>query len=1254
MIDTSQRRTARLLEAAELAFIAVVSYLPFLISSPGVVSSDSKQALYVDPGSFMADSVYLWNPRLGAGGVPHQSLGYLWPMGPWFWFFDQIGTPTWLAQRLWWGSLSFVAYLGARWLLRSLGLHRSSALAGAAIYALSPYQFAFTARASVLLLPWVGLPLLVELTRRSIRHGGWRHPALFALVIFTIAGVNAATLLLVGIAPLIVVITALIQHRSRWRDPAFAALRIGTLTLPVCAWWAAGLRVQGAYGLPVLQLTENLETVATRSSPDDVIRGLGNWFFYGADRAGWSIDQAGTYSSAKFTAVSMLLPALGLCLAIVLRWRHKQLFVTMLLAGLVIAVGAWPFADPSPLGRVYRAFSEGTSVGLALRNSPRIVPVLVLALAALTAGGISTITAQRRRLVGAVLTIGVAALAVAPSLLGGMVTSRVARPEDLPQAWIDAANHLDAKGSDTRVLELPGANFSAYRWGNTIEPITPLLTNRSYLSREVLPTGTESSALLVDALDRRLQNETLDPRSVAPIARLLGVGDVVIRSDLEWERFGLISPDEVWNLLVNPRAPGLAKGSSFGEPVLNSANPALAPLLPRDLLPTRSKSRDDALSPVTVMSVTDSSSAHRTWTVGNSIVLAGDAEGIVDAAAAGIVDGTQAVLLSNSLDETELADQLKHNPRLVVTDTNRRRAQSWFSSIVDTRGATEKSGEIITDPLDTDHRLEMDARGDKARSVIVTHGADARATSSGGTTRPEDRPRAAIDGRLSTAWRIGGAHPEGERIWVTLDKKTAIDHVVLTQPQDGPRDRVLTKVKLTLDGGQSRVVSLDETSLSPEGQTISFPSQSVERLDIELLETTDPGFDRSRANAVGFGEIQVGNVRASESVRMPIDLLDRAGESSSELALDLVMNRSRLSPNKWDRHDEEPVLDRIFTLPTTRTFSIAGTARVATTASDDLVDQIFGTSSPVNITSSSRLQGSQGARSSRAFDRDRATAWTSAFGSDLPQSILVKSPEPLDLDVVSVDVVIDQLHSAPTHISVIADGEMVGSKNLDLASNPDQALQRIDIDLSRTVRASNVRLVVDAIDARPSVSTDPNSSPLPISIAEIHMGDLPAVPTEARPTTACVDDLLEIDGRPISVRLGEELADGSFSLEGCGSTTLNAGEHRLVGTDGSGTGLNVDSLHLFSDASGPDVEDVAPPLTVTRSERTRLSAVVESDGSPFWYTNGQSFNPGWKIKVSGAEVGPQTMLNGYSTGWLITPSGAANIEIDTSWTPQRS
>src|SRR5690606_33263299 len=143
-------------------------------------------------------------------------------------------------------------------------------------YGLAPYQLAFTARTSVLLLPWAGLPWLVELTRRSISRGGWRHPALFALVTFTVAGVNAPTLLLTGLAPLAVVALAIVHDPARWRAPVAAALRIAALALPACAWWLAGLRVQGAYGLPVLQLTEHLDTVAAWSSPDDVLRGLGN------------------------------------------------------------------------------------------------------------------------------------------------------------------------------------------------------------------------------------------------------------------------------------------------------------------------------------------------------------------------------------------------------------------------------------------------------------------------------------------------------------------------------------------------------------------------------------------------------------------------------------------------------------------------------------------------------------------------------------------------------------------------------------------------------------------------------------------------------------------------------------------------------------------------------------------------------------------------------------------------------------------
>ena len=105
----------------EVAGLALVAYLPFLLSSPGKVSADSKQALYLDPGGLLDRAGDLWDPTVGAGTVPHQQLGYLVPTGPWFWLFEQVGAPDWVAQRLWWGTLSFLAALGARWLFRLLG-----------------------------------------------------------------------------------------------------------------------------------------------------------------------------------------------------------------------------------------------------------------------------------------------------------------------------------------------------------------------------------------------------------------------------------------------------------------------------------------------------------------------------------------------------------------------------------------------------------------------------------------------------------------------------------------------------------------------------------------------------------------------------------------------------------------------------------------------------------------------------------------------------------------------------------------------------------------------------------------------------------------------------------------------------------------------------------------------------------------------------------------------------------------------------
>ena len=92
----------------------------------------------------------MWDPNIGMGTVTHQNIGYLWPMGPYYWLMDAVGVPDWVAQRLWLGSvLSSPAGLGVRWMLRELRWERQPGSPSPSFaYALSPYLLRRTPPAS--------------------------------------------------------------------------------------------------------------------------------------------------------------------------------------------------------------------------------------------------------------------------------------------------------------------------------------------------------------------------------------------------------------------------------------------------------------------------------------------------------------------------------------------------------------------------------------------------------------------------------------------------------------------------------------------------------------------------------------------------------------------------------------------------------------------------------------------------------------------------------------------------------------------------------------------------------------------------------------------------------------------------------------------------------------------------------------------------------------------------------------------------
>ena len=928
--------------------LILVSYVPLLLTRPGQVGADTKTYLYLDPARLLSRAPFMWDPNVGLGTVTHQNIGYLWPMGPYYWVMETIGLPDWVAQRLWLGSIILAAGLGVRWMLQELRWSASGATVAAFAYALSPYLIDYGARISVILLPFAGLPWLIGLSARSLRRRDWTTPAIFALVTLTVGGVNATSLLLVMIGPLMwFVYATFVEREVRVGQALATALRIGVLTLVTSLWWMAGLAIQGGHGISILRYTETYETVANASLAPELVRGLGYWFFYGSDGLGaWTAASVGFVENAPLLVLSFLIPGLAIVAGLLTRWRHRVFFASMIVVGLVVAVGAHPFESPSPYGALFKAFTSG-DLGLSFRSTPRAVPLIALGLAVFLGAGVGAFSRRRPSwhpwLAGGMIVL--ICLNQMPLFRGQMVDRNLLRDEEIPSYWVEAAEAMDAGDRDTRVLEVPGIDFASYRWGNTVDPITPGLTDRAYVARELIPYGSPPSANLLNDLDLPFQSGRVDPAAIAPLARLLGVGEIVLRADLQFERYRTPRPRQTFAELL--AAPGLEAPVGFGDPLPNEASDQL-PLDDEMSFAIPSSAQDPA--PVSLFGVEDPRPVLRTTSALAPTVLAGNGAGIVALAAVGRLGADRPVFYSASFaDDVEQLRSLVDEPdsELVVTDTNRRQARRW-GAVRDNDGYTERIGEAPLVDDATDNRLEVfPDESDDHRTVVEQLGGTTAAASrygNGVTYTGSDRAANAVDGDPRTAWRVAAFDDAvGEFIEIGLDEPLTTDHVDLLQVQ-GAKNRHITEVELSFDDGEPVVFPLDDSSRAGEGQRIDVGERTFSRLRI-TVRATDPGGRASYKGIsdVGFAEIGLdGMAPVVEVVRPPVDLLDAVGPSSLDRPLTYLFTRRAAKPSDVIASDEEPTIRRWVIGPVDRRYTVYGTARLDVRLDDAALDAVLG------------------------------------------------------------------------------------------------------------------------------------------------------------------------------------------------------------------------------------------------------------------------------------------------------------------------
>lgn len=1290
----------RRIPAIGTVLLAVVAYVPLLLTRPGMVGADTKSYLYLDPGRLMSRAMWMWDPNVAFGTVTHQNIGYLWPMGPYYWLLDAVGLPDWVAQRLWLGTIIFAAGAGVRFMLRELRWSGAGVTVAAFAYALSPYLLPYAARISVILLPFAGLPWLIGMSSKSLRLGGWRWPAAFALVTLTVGGVNATSLLLVMAGPLLWFAHAVFVSREVTLGRAFGAgLRISVLTLVTSLWWMAGLSMQGAYGIPILRYTETYVVVAHAALSTELLRGLGNWFFYGSDALGTWIAPAGRMvQSLPALALSFTVPGLAVVSGFLTRFRNRGFFALLVATGLVLAVGAHPWDASTPAGALFKAWTT-TESGMAFRSTPRALPLVVLGLAVMLGAGVAAISTARPawHLPIAALALGLVCANQWSLFNGQMVERNLERDEHIPQYWRDAAAAVQAGAGtgadDTRVYALPGSDYAAYRWGNTVDPVAPGLMDRPFAARELIPYGTPPSADLLNSWDEPLQQGSFDPTTIQPLAQLLGVGTILHRADLQYERFSTPRPRNVWEMLLH--APGLGTPESFGAGVRNDAP---------DTRPT-----DDGIAygtpaswpeapAVSLFPVENPRPILRSVTQATPTVMAGDGAGIVSWAATGALDPDRAILYSASY-AVEGLDDLVTTPgaQLVVTDTNRRVARRW-GSLRDNQGYTETAGETALVPDPSDNRLDVfPGAGDDAFTVSEqVGGATLRASSYGNPVSytPADRAALAMDGDPATAWRVGAFdEPRGQFLQIRTDRAVTTDHLTLLQSLRRG-NRTITSVDLSFDGGGPVRIALDDSSRSIPGQDVRFPSRTFRTLRITIADLDVERLPSNQGQSdVGIAEVTIPGVEViTEVIRPPTDLLDAAGPAAVEHPLTYVFSRRRANPADTSTSDEESQLRRWVEGPSPRTFTVFGKATVSTRLSDPATDALLGVADAdhggLTVTSSARLPGDLRSRGTSALDGDPTTAWQTPINDVEGQWVEVTAPTVIALDRLELGFVRDGRHSVPTKLSVQVDGGATQTVEVPSGGTGDRSLARgtvnsVSVPL-QPVTGRTVRVTIDAVDNVDNVDdldtvdnvddadgqqVVPSRQVLPVGIAELGIGPAVDVPDDdATLSGECRDDLLTIGGEPVPVRLngtvGDALDHRLVPLAGCTTPSLPPGRTLLETRPGAVTGIDVDQLALASRAgggagadtqtSGPEPVEAPPATATSNPSRLEWTAKVSGATSPYWVVLGQSLSSGFRaITSDGTDLGPPELINGYANGWRVDPARVGeDTTVTIRWTPQ--
>ncbi len=1206
--------------AVVAAVVGPASVAATVLHARGWYAIDNKSVFFFAPWRVVGDLHEPWDPRVDLGGPPGFYAPGIYLLTT---ALRAAGLEPWLTQRLFHALLLAVGGMGAAAVTHYFAPRlRSAHLTAALVYAFAPFSVTFLLPSwlymNYALAPW----FLLALLRGATGGGRWRWGAVFALAL-VISGVINPPGVVLAMVPLVPTAVYLVhvERRCRWRDVVAWAATAGLLSAAVLGPSILRFLASAEQLVANLEQSESIEAVSQSSSWAESWRGLGFWLSYWGE-GGPALPQSTRYLTSPLLALLTFLPAL-VALGVLWRsaWRPRLLFAAMAIASLALMVGAYPIEDPSPLGRLLVATYERSTLLFAFRNSYKAGAGLMIALAVLCGVGAADALSRWRarrpgsRLPGLAVGLAVAAFvgASAAPFWTGSLYREVERAPTIPEHYRQAAAWLDAQPGDGRVLVLPLAVRSPYRWAEApdFDPIQALL-ERSYLQRDILSQSGAPLTNLLDELAEWLVAGEVGP-SLPPILERLGVRYVLVRNDLAWERVGAPRPAVVRQQVEGA---GLVPVAAFGEPgdgVVAAHDEAAPPA-------------EHALAPVEIYRVPGYAGIERAVTGAPALLVSGDGGAWASLADSGWLTAGGPVRYTGQLGPGDLAAELEAGSGVVVTDTNRRRA-GGFGPASHTLPDGEARG-AVGDLFARTGSQSVAVYGD-ARSI--------RAIAPPTLFPPgrSHRPAAAFDGDPTTAWLTGRMDPEplhALRVDMARPAEVSAARLVAALPADGTRR--VSRAVLRFSHGDPVTVDF-----ARQEAAVTFPPRVVDWVEVRIDAIV--GFGTS---PVGFSQIELPGLDLREFVRVPDDVtrLAAAGGPRVERLLDSAPLAFQLRRLRGGLADEEAALRRELSVPGhARRFEVRGALSLAPTLDDQhlagLVD------APVRAHGSARYPRDLAGAGIFAVDGRLDTGWSAppeagaALSLSFPEravrsvEVVLEAGEAVT-DVREVEVAVGD--APPVRAAPADDGEACPG---DAPGAPLRRCVVVTARLPAPEVASSA--VLSLVDLAP---LPPRGHAPPARVLEVRVDGAENDPPPPTLQAGCLHAGPVIGGTPAQVRLlgrlDEALAGRSIAFEGCEPVILGPGRHRVEAP----LGVRLDHLTLSTDPRPAfGAEAVSTPLR--QPERSAPGTPAAGGATQALVVAGRAYSPRWRAELDGQPLGPAAPYD-LQAGWAV-PAGASPSRV---------